>query len=88
MTPRDLTGLLVDDEEIRTITFTGRDDSSVKVTPLTAFVFSDGTIMSEWILTEDERARILKGENIRLWMHTGGYAPPPVMLEVTTEADS
>lgn len=52
--------------------------------PLPALVFPDGKICTEWRLTEDERARIQTGENIRLWIWNFGHPLQPVALEVTT----
>jgi hypothetical protein len=53
--------------------------------PLPALVFADGKILTEWCFTEEERAAIARGENIRLWVWTFGKALQPVMLEVTNE---
>jgi len=53
--------------------------------PLPALVFPDGKVCTEWRPTEDERARILAGENIRLWIWTYGRPLQPVALEVTCE---
>lgn len=53
--------------------------------PLPALLFTDGKIMTEWQLTEEERERILRGENIRLWIWTHGRPLQPVAIEVTSE---
>ena len=36
--------------------------------PLPALVYPDGKILTEWKPTEEERALIAAGENIRLWV--------------------
>jgi hypothetical protein len=51
--------------------------------PLPALVFPDGKIMTEWVLTEEERQRIADGENVRLWVWTFGHPLQPVCLMVT-----
>jgi hypothetical protein len=53
--------------------------------PLPAIVSPEGYVLTEWQLTEDERARLLSGEAIRLFIWTFGQALQPVMLEVTSE---
>lgn len=53
--------------------------------PLSALVFEDGKIMTEWTLSEAERLRLIAGERIRLWVWTYGRALQPVSLEVTSE---
>lgn len=53
--------------------------------PLPALIFADGKVMTEWKLTEAERDRILRGENIRLWIWTFGHPLQPIALEVTSE---
>jgi hypothetical protein len=63
---------------------------------LPALVYTDGKILTEWKLSEEERARIAQGENIRLWVWVypvqceacGAVRKgrlQPVALEVTTE---
>lgn len=54
-------------------------------TPLPAIIYDDGKVCTEWRLTEDERQRIARGENLRLWVWTFGQPLQPVALEVTTE---
>jgi hypothetical protein len=56
--------------------------------PLPALIFSDGKVLTEWQLTEEERARILAGENIRLWIWTCGQPLQPVALEITGKDDA
>jgi hypothetical protein len=53
--------------------------------PLPALVYPDGVVLTEWRLTEDERQRIARGENLRLWIWTAGRPLQPVALEVTDE---
>lgn len=54
--------------------------------PLTASVDADGLIMSEWELSDDERAAVAKGARIRLWMHTCRPHPlPPLPMPVQLE---
>lgn len=36
--------------------------------PLPALVYPDGTVLTEWRFTEEERAQIARGENLRLWI--------------------
>lgn len=65
-------------------------------TPLPALRFPDGKILTEWSFSEEERAAVARGENIRLWIwlypphcdRCGLVLPPklqPVALEVTDE---
>lgn len=35
---------------------------------LPALVYPDGTVLTEWAFTEEERALIARGENLRLWI--------------------
>ena len=51
--------------------------------PLPALVFSDGRILTEWSLTEEERERLIQGERIRLWIWACGQPVQPVALQVT-----
>lgn len=53
--------------------------------PLPANLFPDGKVLTEWTFTEEERALIARGENIRLWIWTFGQPLQPVALEVTDE---
>lgn len=63
---------------------------------LPALVYRDGKVLTEWRLTEEERARLVAGETIRLWVwvhptvcdQCGATRAPklqPIALEVTTE---
>jgi hypothetical protein len=54
--------------------------------PLPALVYPDGKILIEWTFTEEERARIARGENLRHWIWKDPRQPlQPVALEVTDE---
>lgn len=53
--------------------------------PLPALIFQDGTVLTEWSFSEDDRARIARGENLRLWIWTGGHLLQPVAIEITDE---
>ncbi len=65
--------------------------------PLPALVFHDGKVLTEWSFSEEERAAIARGENLRLWIWKGhvrqcghcGHREPallqPLALEVTDE---
>lgn len=64
--------------------------------PLPALVFQDGAVLTEWELSEEERAAILAGENIRLWIwlhphrcprcsHVDAPRLQPVALALTDE---
>jgi hypothetical protein len=52
--------------------------------PLPAKVCTDGRVITEWQLTEEERRLIACGENIRLHLYTFGQPLQPVRLQVTT----
>lgn len=54
-------------------------------TPLPALVYPDGKVLTEWTFTDEERAAIARGENVRLWVWTFGHPLQPVALEVTSE---
>lgn len=53
--------------------------------PLPALVFPDGRICTEWAFTEDERALIARGENLRLWVWSFNRPLQPVALQITDE---
>ena len=65
--------------------------------PLPALLYPDGKILIEWSFSEEERARIARGENIRHWIWKPhqqtcakcGLVTPcplqPLQLEVTDE---
>lgn len=55
--------------------------------PLPARKTSEGKVITEWQLTDEERWRIAHGENIRLTMLTFNLPLQPVLLEVTSEQD-
>lgn len=52
---------------------------------LPALMYPDGTVLTEWVLSEAERLAIAHGENIRLWVWTFGHPFQPVKLELTSE---
>jgi hypothetical protein len=52
---------------------------------LPALVYRSGLVMTEWALSEEELARLGRGERVRLWIQTYGRAIHPVALEVTSE---
>jgi hypothetical protein len=54
-------------------------------TPLPALVYEDGKVLTEWAFSEEERAAVAKGENLRLWIWTFGSPLQPVALEITDE---
>lgn len=53
--------------------------------PLPALVLPDGAVLTEWELSEEERAAVTRGENIRLWIWPCGHPLQPVMLTLTDE---
>jgi len=53
--------------------------------PLPALLFPDGRVLTEWTFTEEERAAVARGENLRLWTLTFGQPFQPVSLQVTDE---
>lgn len=82
------------DADVQAITF-AKDQP--EYTPLPALLYPDGKILIEWSLTEAERTRIARGENLRHWIwkphatccpQCGLVSPcllQPLMLEVTDE---
>lgn len=64
------------------ITF-ARDQPQYRALP--ALIDRDGIVLTEWQPTEEERARLARGENVRLWIWTFGTPLQPVALEVTDE---
>lgn len=52
--------------------------------PLPARLCADGRVMTEWQLSEDERALIARGENVRLTLLTFGAPLQPILIHVTT----
>jgi hypothetical protein len=64
--------------------------------PIPALTFPDGRVLTEWSFSEEERAAIVRGENLRLWIWLyppccavcGTIGSPrlqPVALEITDE---
>jgi hypothetical protein len=82
MEPVDITQQAVGDETVRPVIYAKDQPEYI---PLPALIYPDGKILTEWSLSEEERARILRGETIRLWVWTFGQPLQPVALEVTGE---
>lgn len=53
--------------------------------PLPALLYADGKILTEWTFSEDERAAVARGENLRLWIWTFGKPLQPIALQLTDE---
>jgi hypothetical protein len=82
------------DDGVQAVTF-ARDQPEYD--PLPALLYPDGTVLTEWAFTDEERALIARGENLRLWIIKGLFtrcshcnqANPtylqPVKLELTHE---
>lgn len=70
------------DDTARAVTF-AKDQP--EYSPLPALLYPDGKVLTEWTFTEEERQRIARGENLRLWIWTFGKALQPVALEITNE---
>jgi hypothetical protein len=81
------------DPEPRYVEF-AKDQAEYQTLP--ALLFLDGKVLTEWQPTEEERERLLRGENVRLWVWLHGQRCPncmtslprrlqPVALEVTQE---
>lgn len=51
----------------------------------TGLLYRDGRVCVEWTLSDEERTRIIRGENVRLWMWTDRRAAPALHMEVTSE---
>lgn len=66
----------------RAITF-ARDQPEYQ--PLPALLYEDGKVLTEWAFSEEERAAIAKGENLRLWIWTFGRPLQPIALHLTDE---
>ena len=84
MDPVDLS-MLAADPEPRFVEI-AKDQPEYRTLP--ALVYKDGKILTEWSLSESERALIARGENIRLWIWSFGQPLQPVALEVTSEIQS
>ena len=81
MDPVDLS-MLAADPEPRAVVFAGKQPQYL---PLPALLYQDGKVCTEWAFSEEERQRIARGENLRLWIWTFGSLLQPVGLEVTDE---
>jgi hypothetical protein len=86
MIPCDLRDLAIVHVDLWAVTIAG--DEAAHVSALPAVIYADGTVLTEWAFTDEERARVLAGERVRLWIRTGGAPIQPVMLEVTKEEDA
>lgn len=53
--------------------------------PLPALVFTDGRVMTEWVLSEAEREAVARGENLRVWVWTFGQPLQPLAVQITDE---
>lgn len=53
--------------------------------PLPALAYPDGKILTEWEFTDEERQKIARGENLRLWIWTFGKPLQPIALDITSE---
>jgi hypothetical protein len=62
------------------------EDQQEEFTPLPASVGRDGSVMTEWVLSPEERQMLLSGGRVRLWlMNTGvqfGKPLTPMMVEI------
>lgn len=70
---------LVGDEHIY-----GANQPQYQPLPARTLEGPEAVVVTEWQLTEEERALIAQGENIRLSVMTWGERLQPVMLEITT----
>lgn len=85
----DLSGHAADPEPI----FVEIGKEQPEYLTLPALVFADGRTLIEFSFTEEERARLLSGENVRVWIWrtfqcTSCGAPhhfQPIAVEVTDE---
>jgi hypothetical protein len=73
---------LVDGITARAVTFAA---DQPEYAPLPALVFPDGSVLTEWTFTEEERTLIARGENLRLWIWPFGCPLQPVALVITDE---
>lgn len=80
MYPVDLSALASADPQFCVIA-----QDQPQCTPLPALIYRDGKVLTEWRLTEEERDRIARGENIRLWIWPFGLPLQPILIEVTDE---
>lgn len=81
MTPVEL-GFLAGDPEPRFVIF-AKDQPQYDELP--ALLYQNGNVLIEMELSEEERERITRGENIRLWVATHNQPLQPLHLEVTNE---
>ena len=60
-------------------------EEQLDLSPLVVAVYLDGSVehlLSRWRLDEDERARIMAGEDIYLCLVTHGQPLQPIMIQV------
>lgn len=51
-----------------------------------ALVFPDGKILTEWAFSDEERAAVARGENLRVWIWGDGqHRVQPFALALTDE---
>jgi hypothetical protein len=89
MIPVDLSALAADPEPV----FVEIGKHQPEYLTLPALVYNDGKTLIEFSLTEEERTRLIKGENIRLWIFRSfrckncDASQPfqPIAIEVTDE---
>lgn len=89
MEPVDLSMLAQDPEPL--FVEIGKGQPEYQTLPV--LVYADGRTLVEFSLSEEERARLIRGENIRLWIwrsfrcqKCGTFHPfQPIALEVTDE---
>lgn len=53
--------------------------------PLPAAVCPDGLVMTEWALSAEDLAAVVRGGRVRLWTWTFGEPFQPVALEVVED---
>jgi len=90
MEPVDTLSVLAQDPEPRFVEIAKHQDEFLT---LPALVYNDGRVLTEWSFTEDERARIANGENLRLWIWATWACPhchaqlgfQPLTPEITSE---
>jgi hypothetical protein len=81
MIPVDLSLLAQDPEPMAVIIAKDQPEYD----PLPALIYTDGRVLTEWSLTEEERGRLIAGERIRLWVWTFNHPLQPLQIEVTDE---
>jgi hypothetical protein len=64
--------------DARRVTFTGQKPH---VSDLPATMNDSGLVLTEWMLSAEDLARLLRGGTVRLWVHLGKARFPPVKME-------